>query len=175
MKMMLSLVFVEKYQASYLTVAAKFIPSADQYGSRFIQQKLETATIEEKNMVYEEIMPHALSLMTDVFGNYVVQKVLPSTLALKISWCFRNYYLDVVQYSLFSMNLYEMQFFEHGSAAQRRELADQLFGHVLALSLQMYGCRVIQKVFFISRELISQCVFEHLIHICSLMNFVFRQ
>lgn len=50
--------------------------SSDQYGSRFIQQKLETATAEEKNMVFEEIMPHALSLMTDVFGNYVVQKVL---------------------------------------------------------------------------------------------------
>ncbi|XP_062225846.1 pumilio homolog 2-like [Phragmites australis] len=48
--------------------------SADQYGSRFIQQKLETATVEEKNMVFEEIMLHALSLMTDVFGNYVVQK-----------------------------------------------------------------------------------------------------
>ncbi|KAK8695807.1 hypothetical protein V6N13_000955 [Hibiscus sabdariffa] len=48
--------------------------SADQYGSRFIQQKLETATTEEKNMVYEEIMPQALALMTDVFGNYVVQK-----------------------------------------------------------------------------------------------------
>jgi len=26
-------------------------------------------------MVYQEIMPHALALMTDVFGNYVVQKV----------------------------------------------------------------------------------------------------
>jgi len=50
--------------------------SADQYGSRFIQQKLETATTEEKNMVYQEIMPHALALMTDVFGNYVVQKVI---------------------------------------------------------------------------------------------------
>ena len=49
--------------------------SADQYGSRFIQQKLETATTEEKNMVYEEIMPQALALMTDVFGNYVIQKV----------------------------------------------------------------------------------------------------
>ncbi|CAL9207421.1 unnamed protein product [Musa hybrid cultivar] len=48
--------------------------STDQYGSRFIQQKLETATIEEKNMVFEEIMPRAQSLMTDVFGNYVVQK-----------------------------------------------------------------------------------------------------
>nr|DAD28248.1 TPA_asm: hypothetical protein HUJ06_029716 [Nelumbo nucifera] len=49
--------------------------SADQYGSRFIQQKLETATIEEKNMVFQEIIPQALSLMTDVFGNYVIQKV----------------------------------------------------------------------------------------------------
>ncbi|XP_071687164.1 pumilio homolog 2-like [Rutidosis leptorrhynchoides] len=48
--------------------------SADQYGSRFIQQKLETATIEEKNMVFKEIFPQALTLMTDVFGNYVVQK-----------------------------------------------------------------------------------------------------
>lgn len=49
--------------------------SSDQYGSRFIQQKLETASVEEKDMVFHEIMPQALSLMTDVFGNYVVQKV----------------------------------------------------------------------------------------------------
>lgn len=49
--------------------------SADQYGSRFIQQKLETATTEEKTMVYQEIIPQVLTLMTDVFGNYVVQKV----------------------------------------------------------------------------------------------------
>ena len=38
------------------------------------------------------------------------------------------------------------QFFEHGSTAQIKELAGQLIGRVLALSLQMYGCRVIQKV-----------------------------
>lgn len=51
------------------------IISADQYGSRFIQQKLETATTEDKNMVFKEIFPQALTLMTDVFGNYVIQKV----------------------------------------------------------------------------------------------------
>jgi hypothetical protein len=56
-------------------------------------------------------MPQALVLMTDVFGNYVIQK-----------------------------------FFEHGLPPQRRELAEKLFDHVLPLSLQMYGCRVIQKV-----------------------------
>ncbi|XP_071706630.1 pumilio homolog 4-like [Rutidosis leptorrhynchoides] len=48
--------------------------STDQYGSRFIQQKLETATIEEKNLIFPEIIPHAHGLMTDVFGNYVIQK-----------------------------------------------------------------------------------------------------
>ncbi|MFS7938316.1 putative armadillo-like helical, nucleic acid binding NABP, pumilio domain-containing protein [Helianthus anomalus] len=67
----------------------------------FYQQNLETATTEEKDMVFNEIMPQAYSLMTD--------------------------------------------FFEHGSATQIRELAEQLTGHVLTLSLQMYGCRVIQK------------------------------
>ncbi|KAD5961941.1 hypothetical protein E3N88_13414 [Mikania micrantha] len=48
--------------------------STDQYGSRFMQQKLETATVEEKNLIFPEIMHHARSLMTDVFGNYVIQK-----------------------------------------------------------------------------------------------------
>lgn len=38
------------------------------------------------------------------------------------------------------------QFFEYGSPEQKKELADQLSGQMLPLSLQMYGCRVIQKV-----------------------------
>ncbi|XP_052199761.1 pumilio homolog 4-like isoform X3 [Diospyros lotus] len=48
--------------------------STDQYGSRFIQQKLETATVEEKTKIFPEIILHARALMTDVFGNYVMQK-----------------------------------------------------------------------------------------------------
>ena len=46
----------------------------DQHGSRFIQQKLETAAKEEKTQIFDEISPSALALMTDVFGNYVIQK-----------------------------------------------------------------------------------------------------
>ncbi|KAL4067648.1 armadillo-type protein [Scleroderma citrinum] len=50
--------------------------SGDQHGSRFIQQKLETATSEEKQIVFDEIVPHnALQLIQDVFGNYVIQKL----------------------------------------------------------------------------------------------------
>ncbi|THH16351.1 hypothetical protein EW146_g4279 [Bondarzewia mesenterica] len=50
--------------------------SGDQHGSRFIQQKLETATSEEKQVIFEEIVPdNALQLIQDVFGNYVIQKL----------------------------------------------------------------------------------------------------
>ncbi|KAJ8499062.1 hypothetical protein OPV22_009614 [Ensete ventricosum] len=59
----------------------------------------------------QHVLPHASSLMTDVFGNYVIQK-----------------------------------FFKHGNPEQRKELAIKLVGNVMPLSLQMYGCRVIQKV-----------------------------
>lgn len=48
----------------------------DQHGSRFIQQKLEMASDEEKELIFKEVLPRAHTLMTDVFGNYVIQKVL---------------------------------------------------------------------------------------------------
>lgn len=41
---------------------------------RFIQQKLERASLKEKQAVFDEVALHAQSLMTDVFGNYVIQK-----------------------------------------------------------------------------------------------------
>ena len=47
--------------------------SMDQHGSRFIQQKLERATAVEKDLVFREIVPSSHTLMTDVFGNYVIQ------------------------------------------------------------------------------------------------------
>ena len=85
--------------------------SGDQHGSRFIQQKLETANSDEKERVFSEIIPNSLQLMTDVFGNYVIQK-----------------------------------FFEHGTQQQKAVLAEQMKGRMLTLSLQMYACRVVQKV-----------------------------
>jgi pumilio RNA-binding family len=47
----------------------------DQYGSRFIQQKYDITSTEEKEIIFSEILPEAYSLMNDVFGNYVVQKL----------------------------------------------------------------------------------------------------
>ena len=47
----------------------------DQHGSRFIQQRLEVCNEDEKQLVFEEILLVTNPLMTDVFGNYVLQKL----------------------------------------------------------------------------------------------------
>ena len=44
------------------------------FRSRFLQDKLKTANSEEKDQVFQEILPNAIQLMKDVFGNYVLQK-----------------------------------------------------------------------------------------------------
>jgi hypothetical protein len=82
----------------------------DQHGSRFIQQRLEVCTEVDKQLIFDEIAPSAPSLMTDVFGNYVLQKL-----------------------------------FEYGTPDQCETLAALLTGQAVLLSMQMYGCRVVQK------------------------------
>ena len=48
----------------------------DQNGSRFIQQRLEIGEDGEKDVVMTEVLPAVRRLRNDVFGNYVVQKLL---------------------------------------------------------------------------------------------------
>ena len=50
--------------------------SCDQFGSRFIQQRLETATGDEKAAAFSQLIDDVIRLSEDVFGNYVVQKFL---------------------------------------------------------------------------------------------------
>lgn len=48
--------------------------SKDQHGSRFLQKELEVVDSDMIQLVFEEVLPVARSLMVDVYGNYVIQK-----------------------------------------------------------------------------------------------------
>ncbi|KAK6941178.1 Pumilio RNA-binding repeat [Dillenia turbinata] len=120
--------------------------SADQHGSRFIQQKLESCSVEEKASVFKEVLPHASKLMTDVFGNYVIQKffeygtreqrkelanqltgqILP--LSLQMYGC------RVIQKALDVIEL-----------DQKTQLVRELDGHVMRCVRDQNGNHVIQK------------------------------
>ena len=79
--------------------------------------------------MFDEIVPdNALQLIQDVFGNYV-----------------RAFLLLVVDLVLTLPQVIQ-KLFEHGTQVQKTVLASTMEGHILPLSLQMYGCRVVQKV-----------------------------
>lgn len=120
--------------------------SGDQHGSRFIQQKLETANSDEKDQVFSEIQPNALQLMTDVFGNYVVQKVFEHgnqsqkrILAHQmkghvLSLSTQMYGCRVVQKAL-----------EHVLTDQQASMVKELESHVIKCVRDQNGNHVIQK------------------------------
>uniref|UniRef100_A0A6V7QU71 PUM-HD domain-containing protein n=1 Tax=Ananas comosus var. bracteatus TaxID=296719 RepID=A0A6V7QU71_ANACO len=120
--------------------------SSDQYGSRFIQQKLETATAEEKNMVFEEIMPHALSLMTDVFGNYVVQKFFEHGSAAQRRELANQLNGHVLALSLQMYGCRVIQkAIEVVDLDQKTKMVTELDGHIMRCVRDQNGNHVIQK------------------------------
>ncbi|XP_027340069.1 pumilio homolog 2-like isoform X2 [Abrus precatorius] len=120
--------------------------SADQYGSRFIQQKLETATTEEKNMIYQEIMPQALALMTDVFGNYVVQKFFEHGLASQRRELANKLFGHVLTLSLQMYGCRVIQkAIEVVDLDQKIKMVQELDGNVMRCVRDQNGNHVIQK------------------------------
>lgn len=120
--------------------------SGDQYGSRFIQQKLEGSSNEDKQLIFNEILPHSVDLMTDVFGNYVIQKFFElgtpsqrSILAKRmeghvVSLSLQMYGCRVVQKAL-----------EYLPVDLQERLVRELDGHVLRCVKDQNGNHVIQK------------------------------
>jgi hypothetical protein len=121
--------------------------SGDQHGSRFIQQKLETASVAEKQMVFKEIYPHALQLMTDVFGNYVIQKFFEHGTPDQ-----KRMLGDVLQGHVLqlSLQMYGCRVVQKAleviSVDQQAKLVRELEGHVLKCIKDQNGNHVIQKV-----------------------------
>ncbi|KAI5122952.1 hypothetical protein M0805_006833 [Coniferiporia weirii] len=122
--------------------------SGDQHGSRFIQQKLETASSEEKQIIFDEIVPSAaLQLIQDVFGNYVIQKlfehgtqvqktVLASTMEGHIlTLSLQMYGCRVVQKAV-----------EYVLPEQQAAFVKELDAHVLKCVKDANGNHVIQKL-----------------------------
>ncbi|KAK9742431.1 hypothetical protein RND81_03G172400 [Saponaria officinalis] len=120
--------------------------SGDQYGSRFIQQKLETATTEEKNMVFHEIIPRALSLMTDVFGNYVIQKFFEHGTASQIKELADKLTGHVLTLSLQMYGCRVIQkAIEVVDLDQQKQMVVELDGHIMRCVRDQNGNHVIQK------------------------------
>ncbi|KAK4984214.1 mRNA binding protein puf3 [Elasticomyces elasticus] len=120
--------------------------SGDQHGSRFIQQKLETANSDEKERVFREIEENALQLMQDVFGNYVIQKFFEHGDQGQKKILANRMKGHVLQLSLQMYGCRVVQkALEHILTDQQAILIRELEHHVLKCVKDQNGNHVIQK------------------------------
>lgn len=120
--------------------------SGDQFGSRFIQQKLESCTPEEKDQIFCELLSHSVALMTDVFGNYVIQKFFElGSLSQKCSLV-QNMQGHVLSLSLQMYGCRVVQkALENLPTESQSTLISELSGHVIKCVKDQNGNHVIQK------------------------------
>ncbi|XP_072984128.1 pumilio homolog 3-like isoform X7 [Typha latifolia] len=120
--------------------------STDQYGSRFIQQKLETASVDEKNKIFPKIVTHALALTTDVFGNYVIQKFFELGTVNQRNQLTSQLLGHVLHLSLQMYGCRVIQkAMEVVDVDQRIQLASELDGSIIKCIRDQNGNHVIQK------------------------------
>ncbi|CAO1613387.1 unnamed protein product [Parajaminaea phylloscopi] len=119
----------------------------DQHGSRFAQEQLDRATREQIDWVFEEVLPMARTLMQDVFGNYVVQKVFEygtDTQRLALAKEIRGH---VVALSLGTYGCRVIQkALDYLPNSVRLDLAMELRGNVLELVQDQNANHVVQKL-----------------------------
>jgi len=120
--------------------------SMDQHGSRFIQQKLEQVEDSDKDLVFDEIIEHCRDLMTDVFGNYVIQKFFEhgtsrhhSELANRIQGNVLNLSLQMYGCRVIQKAL------EVIDEESQKAFCDEVRGHEMRCVKDQNGNHVIQK------------------------------
>ncbi|KAL2893840.1 putative pumilio-like protein 7 chloroplastic [Bienertia sinuspersici] len=52
-----------------------YLMAKDQHGCRFLQKKFDEGSFEDVQLIFDEIIDHVVELMTNPFGNYLVQKL----------------------------------------------------------------------------------------------------
>lgn len=119
----------------------------DQHGLRFIQQKLPEALEEEKEVIFNEIREMLYELMTDVFGNYVIQKYFEhgsttQQLVLLESMTGHIYELSLQMYGCRVVQ----RALEAIDAARQIKVVDELREYVLICAKDQNGNHVIQKL-----------------------------
>ncbi|MQL78125.1 hypothetical protein Taro_010564, partial [Colocasia esculenta] len=69
-------ILIPKFQSLMDIRGSMFLAAKDQYGCRFLQRKFDEGTVQEREMIFSEIIDHVPELMVNPFGNYLMQKVL---------------------------------------------------------------------------------------------------
>lgn len=144
--------------------------SKDQHGSRFIQQEMEKASSEEKEVFFNQIRDVSVELMKDVFGNYVIQRYFELGSEVQRDILFENMkgkFLDL------SVQMYGCRVVQRAFVVikpeQRLIILNELKNDILACIKDQNANHVVQKCIetipYKNTEFILDIVKEHIYHL----------
>lgn len=128
---------IEKYMIEF---------SRDQMGARFIQQRLSCCSAQEAWFARSILTPRLKGLVTDVFGNHIVQRLIESGTAQQRHAIFLQLQGDILRFSLQTYGCRVLQkALEALSLEDKLAFAQELHNHVVRCVEDQNGNHVIQK------------------------------
>lgn len=134
----------------------------DQHGCRFLQRQLDVGGPEAANSIFQETKDYVVELMTDSFGNYLIQKLLERV--------DDNQRLELIKSSSQSFVLISLD--PHGTRALQKLvectsteeeaniIVESLRGSIVELSRDLNGNHVVQKCLQKLKPEDSQFIFD---------------
>lgn len=141
----------------------------DQYGCRFLQKKLdEDKTSTTCDVIFGEILPEIVELMSDPFGNYLCQKLIEKCTPQQRLAIVRGVSGSLVQISknMHGTRAVQKTIEQLGSPEEIRLIRDALKGSVVALIQDLNGNHVIQKCIHRLEPNDNQFIYDAVAHHC---------
>ncbi|KAF4671714.1 hypothetical protein FOL47_001321 [Perkinsus chesapeaki] len=131
--------------------------ATDQWGCRFVQLRLDSTDAGEANSVVSELLEHITDLSTDSYGNYVVQKMIETSVddESRLSLVVEQLVGEVFR---LSVHVYGCRVIQRAIAAtckalpqQHALLVSELKGRIQECVEDAHGNHVIQKIIEVER------------------------
>ncbi|KAG2173274.1 hypothetical protein INT43_004648 [Umbelopsis isabellina] len=134
--------------ADWSNIVDKILQDTDQQASIFLQHKLKCATPEQRECIFRAIQRHSYALMTNRFGNFLVQRFLELGTRQQVKEIASTMQGHIVSLAKEPFGCHVVQkALDNVDEDIKTELVSELFENIPETITHRYACHVWQKVF----------------------------
>jgi Pumilio-family RNA binding repeat len=134
--------------ADWNAVVDRIIAQNDQQASIFLQQKIKTATTEQRDDIIQAIIDRSLALMTNRFGNFLVQRCFENGTLGQIMQFANAICGNTLRLATDPFGCHVVQkAFDYFPEDYKRTMVHELLRAIPETTIHRYACHVWQKLF----------------------------
>ncbi|KAI9247373.1 armadillo-type protein [Helicostylum pulchrum] len=134
--------------ASWDSLVDRIINETDQKASLYLQSKFKCSTLDQKRTIFKSILNKAYDLMTNRFGNFLIQKLLELGAEDQVQALVDTMKGRILVLTCEPFGCHVVQkVLDHVSEPVKAELISELFVKIPETITHKYACHVWQKVF----------------------------